>query len=207
MTISNLAKLTNNNLTDTKSTMYDDAKSALAFYSKMRFLIPSVIIILISFMFIIYGIKLLFADDSNIKSSKVSITKIINSNNLTQTCQDKVLKTTTYNRKQSEVSEKTVYNCIIYFNLFGKERMKQINDSNKNYIIGQEIIIWYDEDNIDNELLLYYNSLIPYRYLFILGGIVIIALIILANYALFNNDRLAMGLGVFDIASSLLNRD
>ena len=103
----NLSKLDEN-----KPTMYDDAKSALAFYSRLRFMIPSIIIIIISIIVFIYGIKLMFKDDSNIKSTQVNITKIINSNDLTKSCQDKIIKTTFNNRNDSVTSEKTVYNCV-----------------------------------------------------------------------------------------------
>jgi len=197
----NLSKLNENN-----PTMYDDAKSALAFYSRLRFMIPSIIIIIISIIFFIYGIKLMFKDDSNIKSTKVNITKIINSNDLTKSCQDKIIKTTFNNKKDSVTSEKTVYNCVIYFNLFGNERMIHILDSPNNYVIGQEITIWYDNNNINNDLLLYYYSLKKYRYIFILQSIIIIPLVIFINNLIYNNDRLAMGLGVFDIMNSFFNR-
>ena len=203
--LNNLTKLTNN--TSDKTDLYDDAKSALAFFARIKIIIPSVLIIIVSIFFIIYGFRLIFTDESNIKSEQVQITKIINSNDLTKMCQDKVIKTTYNNRNSSySTSEKTVYNCIIYFNLFGKERMIQVIDSSITYVLGQNINVWYDNNNIDKELLLSYYSLKQYRYMFILSGILIIPLVIFANYIIFNNNRLAMGLGVVSIADGILNK-
>jgi hypothetical protein len=201
--MNNLAKLSDN---PKSSDMYSDAKDALAFFSRIRLLIPSVIIVIVAFIFIIYGFKLIGTDDSYMVPTKVSITKILNSNNLTNMCQDKVLLTTKNDKYSSYSSQKTVYNCIIYVNLFNKERAIQVNDYPTNFVVGNEINIWYDKRYIDNELLLYYNSLRQYRYYFIGGGLLVIPLVIYVNYIVFNNDRLAMGLGVFDIANSLLRR-
>lgn len=203
----NLAKLSDNTKPDFKSEMYSDAKNALAFFSRIRLLIPSVIIIIVAFIFIVYGIKLIGTDDSNIVPTKVVITKILNSNDLTHMCQDKVILTTTNNKYRSESTQKTVYNCVIYFNLFNNLRSIHVNDYPTNFVVGQEINIWYDKRYIDNELLLYYNSLRQYRYYFIGGGLLVIPLVIYINYIVLNNDSLAMGLGVFDIANSLLGRN
>lgn len=204
--LSNLTKLSNQESQSTGNVIYDDAKSVLAFYSRLKIVIPSVIIIIVSIFFIIYGIRLIFSDESNIKSEKVKITKIINTNNLTKMCQDKVIKTTYNNKNTSSTSEKTVYNCIIYFNLFGKERMIQVIDSPITYVLGQEITVWYDNNNINKELLLSYYSLKQYKYMFILGGLLVIPLVLCLNYVLYYNDRLAMGLGVVGIADQILGR-
>ena len=187
---------------DSKMTMYDDAKSALVFFSRFKIVIPSIILIIVSVIFIIYGIKLIFKDESKIKSTKVVITKIVNSNDLTKSCQDKIIKISS----KDNVHETTVYNCNIFFNLLGIEKNIQVSDSPTNYILGQEITVWYDETNINDTPMLSYISLRPYRYMFILGGLLLIPIIIYFNYILFHNDRLAMGLGVVNIADRLLNR-
>ena len=202
--INNLSKL-NDNISNDKASIYNDAKSALAFYSRLKFIIPSIIIIIISIIIFIYGIKLIYKDESNIKSTKVNITKIVNSNDLTKSCQDKIIRTTFNDDKKSRVSENTVYNCIIYFNLFGNERMIHILDSDKNYSIGEEITIWYDNSNM-NELLLSYYSLKKYKYIFISQLFIIIPLILCINYIIYNNERLALGLGVYDIINNIFNK-
>jgi len=171
---------------DTKTDIYSNAKDALAFFSRMRLLIPSIIIVVIAFLFIIYGTKLMYIDDSFMVPAKVSITKIVNSNNSTQMCQDKVLLSTTNDRYGSYSNQKTVYNCIIYFNLFNKERTIHVNDYPTSFVVGQEINVWYDNRNIDNDLLLYYNSLKQYLIVILLIILFIILLVILLVILLFN---------------------
>jgi len=161
-------------------------------YGKFQGLLAGVLCI-IGLVLFLFGIKLFFTNESNWKQKHVTIKKVSSSNN--KTCDKDILT----NKYDNNTTQHTVYNCMIHVDFNGKDVILQVLDSPNNYIVGQNMLVWYDLNNVDQDPIINKILLSKMWWMFLLGGLILFILSFMFVYFIMKNDNFSaiVGTGSF----------
>ena len=176
------------------------AYKGMVWYGKFQ-TIGTVMIGIVGIVALIYGIILFFTDESNWVTDTVKISKI-NSSNKTTCDKDTISSSNSKNQLTTSI----VYNCGIYFQYNNKEIFKQITNNYDNYTVDQNITIYYDKNNPNNDPEINKIFISKYWWIFILCGLISMLIGFLTTYFILYNDDAAAVYGTGSLLSSIFNR-